>query len=127
MCVWWENFSKGSHLQKNRHTAHAPFVHCPVFCFYSIILINVVSLSLFQVKKLCGAPSLHQTDKPVGTEVDVPLHHVPGNKWNSPPDTQMLQFLVSLHKPTEFFMRIADRYVVKISPKILIEFHDHVV
>jgi hypothetical protein len=75
-------------------------------------LINVIFFCYFlQVKKLCGAPSLHPTDRVVGTEVQAPPHLSFGNKWISPPDTQMLQFLVSLHKPTEFFMRIADRYV----------------
>lgn len=91
------------------------------------MLINLIIS--FQVQKACGKPTLIHSDKTVqhlklplptasSSDGSLPLEHKhpnhQTNKWVSPPDTQMLQFLASLDKSKEFLLRIANRYAFKI-------------
>uniref|UniRef100_U5ESP5 Putative heparin sulfate cell surface proteoglycan n=1 Tax=Corethrella appendiculata TaxID=1370023 RepID=U5ESP5_9DIPT len=61
-----------------------------------------------KVKKACGTPTLIQGDK-LQSVYEQKTHQIQHtSKWISPPDTQMLHFLVTLDKTKGFFLKIAD-------------------
>lgn len=74
--------------------------------------INRICFYLFQVKKACGTPTLLPTDKTSSAEDERPAQQPSAhnnNKWVSPPNTEMLRFLVTIDKSKDFYSKIVDR------------------
>lgn len=78
---------------------------------------NKFSLFEFQVKKACGNPTLLPSEQlpPEDATVMAALSRssaastLAGNKWVSPPSTEMLRFLVEINKSKDFYSKIIDR------------------
>lgn len=77
---------------------------------------------LIQVHKSCGQPSIRHNERAVTSQEQLEVadrapslekrqeHHSGyGNKWPTPPDTEMLQFLTELDKSKSFSLQIATR------------------
>jgi hypothetical protein len=64
-----------------------------------------------QVKNACGTPTFQrqEDDNVVLARPNIMLNN--NNKWSSPPDTDMLNFLVTLDKTKGLFFKLADKYV----------------
>ncbi|KAG4067470.1 hypothetical protein HA402_003294 [Bradysia odoriphaga] len=60
-----------------------------------------------KVKKSCGIPSLLPSEKIIAEE-DLEVITTVQNKWVSPPNTEMLKFLVNIDKSKDFYAKIVD-------------------
>lgn len=66
------------------------------------------------MKKSCGTPTLLPTEKlpsyndeDIRTTASHEKHH--SKSWVSPPNTEMLRFLVNIDKSKDFYSKIVDR------------------
>lgn len=87
--------------------------------YYTITKILHMSFFVrFQVKKACGNPTLLPSEQlpaedsmsaATTTLTRTTAHSMAGNKWVSPPNTEMLRFLVEINKSKDFYSKIVDR------------------
>lgn len=63
------------------------------------------------MKRSCGSPSLIPSDNSIADEMKKP-HSLTATKWISPPDAEMLFFLVNVEKSKDLYSKIVDGYVL---------------
>lgn len=66
-----------------------------------------LSLSLTQVKKACGTPSLMQNDNLAGAYEQSAAPTLHSNKWILAPINEMLQFEMTIDKNKDLFLQLS--------------------